>query len=126
MLREARARARACCDVNLMTSRCSDGRSTQLNKGIVVFMLHFVGKGPLRLSYCSLLGTKQWSLCEYSGAQHRFLKTKTQKFPSSSPLGVPVQLLSGHEWVSEFGTLPKRPIEFPAKYDFRLISAFQF
>lgn len=34
---EARARVRACCDVNLMTSCCSDGRSKQLNKGIVVF-----------------------------------------------------------------------------------------
>lgn len=37
MLWEARARVRACCDVNLMTSCCSDGRSKQLNKGIVVF-----------------------------------------------------------------------------------------
>ncbi len=59
MLREARARAHACCDVNLMTSCCSDGRSKQPNKGIVVFLLHFVGKGPLGLSYCSLLGIKQ-------------------------------------------------------------------
>lgn len=90
MLREARARARACCDVNLMTSCCSDGRSKQLNKGIVVFMLHFVGKRPLRLSYRSLLVTKQWSLCEYSAVQRHFLKRKNKKFPSSSPLGVPV------------------------------------
>lgn len=90
MLREARARARACCDVNLMTSCCSDGRSKQLNKGIVVFSLHFVGKGPLRLSYCSLLGTKHWSLCEDSGAQRRFLRKEKQKFPSSSPLSVPL------------------------------------
>lgn len=67
MLREARARACACCDVNLMTSCCSDGRFKQLNKGIVVFLLHFVGKGSLCLSNCSLLGTKQWSLCEYTG-----------------------------------------------------------
>lgn len=64
MVGEARARACACCDVNLMTSRCSDGRFKQLNKGFVVFVLLFVGKGPPRLSYCSLLGTKQWSLCE--------------------------------------------------------------
>ena len=67
MLREARARARACCDVNLMTSRCSDGRSKQPNKGIVVFLLHFVGKGPLCLSYSSLLVTKQWRVCGDSG-----------------------------------------------------------
>lgn len=45
MLLEARARARACCDVNLMTSCCSDRRSKQPNKGIVVFLLHFVGEG---------------------------------------------------------------------------------
>lgn len=36
MMWEARARPSACCDVNLMTSCCSDGRSKQLNKGIVV------------------------------------------------------------------------------------------
>lgn len=39
----------ACCDVNLMTSCCSDGRSKQLNKGIVVFSLYLMGKGPLCL-----------------------------------------------------------------------------
>lgn len=56
MHREARARARACCDVNLMTSCCSDGRSKQLNKAIVVFLLHFVKTGgALHLKGCSLL-----------------------------------------------------------------------
>lgn len=70
MLREAGARARACCDVNLMTSCCSDGWSKQLNKGIVVFLLHFVGKGPLRLSYRSLLGNSGASVStvEYNAA----------------------------------------------------------
>lgn len=78
MLREARARARACCDVNLMMSCCSDGGSKQLNKGIVVFLLHFVKKGaprpvlllssgqtvePLwvRWSTVRLPGVKKWS-----------------------------------------------------------------
>ena len=41
---EQRAGARARCGVNSMTSCCSDGRPKQMNKGIVVFLLHFVGK----------------------------------------------------------------------------------
>lgn len=39
MLQEAKARADACCDVNLMTSRCLDGTSKELNEGIVVVVV---------------------------------------------------------------------------------------
>lgn len=54
------ARVRACCDVNLMTSCCSDGRSKQLNKGVVVlfffcFLLHLCGEeGPITHPAASL------------------------------------------------------------------------
>lgn len=83
MLREARARVRACCDVNLMTSCCSDGRSKRLNKGIVFSPLCRKGAPLPVLLLSSGHQTVKPLWVQWSTTQLHKIK-KQQKIPSSS------------------------------------------
>lgn len=78
MLQEAKARADACCDVNLMTSRCLDGTSKRAQwRDCCCFfcfftlpLLHSVGEGPplpvLLLSSGHQTVEPVWVVAEYN------------------------------------------------------------
>lgn len=124
MLWEARARADARCDVNLMTSCCSDGRSKRLNEGIVVFLLRFVQKGApppvLLLSSGHQTGEPLW-------VQWRTIWLPKEKEEKNQgllfPLGVPVQFLPESEWFWSLGCCWKGPSGFSVQRHFTLMSA---